>query len=301
MHLVTCRDDVASAARLGAVVGDLVVDLERLGAGTDQPLPSAMQAFIELGPRVVRSTSALLARCGQDFPPGVARPLRDVTLLAPIPRPRKNIFAVGLNYVDPGAAGAADAGKGMPDKPVYFTKPPTAVVGPDGAIRHDQAITRQLDWEVELAVVIGTRARRVPVCEALQCVFGYSLIVDITARDCMRSGQLLYAKGLDSHAPFGPAIVTADEIADPQDLDLSLEVNGVTKQSSNTRNMYFKVDALISDLSQGITLEPGDIIATGTPAGIGARRSPQEWLWPGDVVDAHLEGVGSLHNPVIAV
>ncbi|HEX7382175.1 MAG TPA: fumarylacetoacetate hydrolase family protein [Nevskiaceae bacterium] len=297
MHLVTYRKDVDCAARLGAVVGDLVVDLERLGTRSGRPLPPSMQAFIELGPEAVRGTSAMLAGYGHDFPPDVARPLHNVELLAPITRPRKNIFAVGLNYVDPDAGAA----KGMPDKPVYFTKPPTTVVGPEGAIRHDQAITRQLDWEVEMAVIIGTRARGVPAPEALRYVFGYSLIVDITARDCMRSGQLLYAKGLDSYAPFGPAIVTADEIADPHDLELSLAVNGATKQSSSTRYMYFKVDTLISDLSQGMTLEPGDIIATGTPGGIGARRSPQEWLWPGDVVDAHLEGVGSLHSPVIAV
>jgi 2-keto-4-pentenoate hydratase/2-oxohepta-3-ene-1,7-dioic acid hydratase in catechol pathway len=126
-------------------------------------------------------------------------------------------------------------------------------------------------------------------------------MIDMSARDCRRAGQWIYSKGQDTYAPFGPCIVTADEIPDPQVLDLSLTVNGKTKQSSNTRHMLFKVNTLIADISAGITLEPGDIIATGTPEGVGAGRSPQEWVWPGDVIHARLQGIGELRHPVVAV
>jgi 2-keto-4-pentenoate hydratase/2-oxohepta-3-ene-1,7-dioic acid hydratase in catechol pathway len=127
------------------------------------------------------------------------------------------------------------------------------------------------------------------------------VIIDMSARDCRRAGQWIYSKGQDTYAPMGPCIVTADEIPDPQVLDLSLTVNGVTKQSSNTRHMLFKVNELIADISQGITLEPGDIIATGTPDGVGAGRTPQEWVWPGDVIEGQVQGIGALRHPVVAV
>jgi 2-keto-4-pentenoate hydratase/2-oxohepta-3-ene-1,7-dioic acid hydratase in catechol pathway len=126
-------------------------------------------------------------------------------------------------------------------------------------------------------------------------------MIDMSARDCRRAGQWIYSKGQDTYAPFGPCIVTADEITDPQNLNLSLTVNGVTKQSSNTQHMLFNVADLIHDISQGITLEPGDIIASGTPEGVGAGREPQEWLWPGDVVEAQVENIGSLRHPVVSV
>ena len=184
---------------------------------------------------------------------------------------------------------------------VIFSKPPTTVIGPGDAIEHNKEITQQMDWEVELAVIIGTRGKGVKAAEALDYVFGYSVLIDISARDCRRAGQWIYSKGQDTYAPFGPVIVTTDEISDPHALDLSLTVNGVTKQSSNTRHMLFNVNALIADISKGMTLEPGDIIATGTPDGVGAGRTPQEWLWPGDVVVAKVEGIGELRHPVVAV
>ncbi|MCY1368148.1 putative protein YisK [compost metagenome] len=137
--------------------------------------------------------------------------------------------------------------------------------------------------------------------DALQHVFGYSLMIDMSARDCRRAGQWIYSKGQDTYAPFGPVIVTADEIPDPHSLDLSLKVNGVLKQDSNTRYMLFKVPALIADISAGITLEPGDIIATGTPEGVGAGRNPQEGVWPGDVIEARIDKLGELRHPVVAV
>jgi 2-keto-4-pentenoate hydratase/2-oxohepta-3-ene-1,7-dioic acid hydratase in catechol pathway len=148
-------------------------------------------------------------------------------------------------------------------------------------------------------VIIGTTARQTPREGALKHVFGYSVMIDVSARDNRRAGQWIFSKGMDTFAPFGPCIVTADEIPDPQVLDLWLTVNGVEKQRSNTSKMLFKVDELISDLSRGITLEPGDIIASGTPEGVGAGRDPQEWMWPGDVMEAHVEGIGTIRHPII--
>jgi 2-keto-4-pentenoate hydratase/2-oxohepta-3-ene-1,7-dioic acid hydratase in catechol pathway len=234
---------------------------------------------------------------------GAALPLANVRLLAPIPRPRKNIFGIGLNYVEHVAESsrALDTAKELPKQPIIFSKPPTSIIGPDDAIEHNRTITQQLDWEVELAVVMGRTARKVSEAQALDFVFGYSVMIDVSARDNRRAGQWIYSKGQDTYAPFGPCIVTADEIGDPHALDLWLTVNGVEKQRSNTRHMLFKVPLLISDISAAITLEPGDIIATGTPDGVGAGRTPQEWLWPGDVVEAEVAGIGRLRHPVIAV
>lgn len=303
MRLVTYRSHVAAPARLGALVDDLVVDLETLGLHAGQALPADMLEFIDLGPHAVASTTELLASFRGKWPLDCTVPLANVTLLAPIPRPRKNIFGIGLNYVEHVAESSRtlDTSKDLPKQPVIFSKPPTTVIGPGEAIEHNAKITQQLDWEVELAAIIGTRARRVTEADALRYVFGYSVMIDVSARDNRRAGQWIYSKGQDTYGPFGPVIVTADEIPDPQVLDLSLKVNGVTKQSSNTRHMLFKVNTLIADISAGITLEPGDIIATGTPEGVGAGRSPQEWLWPGDVVEAYVEQIGELRHPVVAV
>lgn len=303
MRLVTFRAEVCAAARLGALAGNSVVDLALLAAGGGHALPSNMQEFIELGPQAVQWASRLMESFNGAWPMGTALPLANVKLLAPIPRPRKNIFGIGLNYLEHVAESSRtlDTAKELPKQPVLFSKPPTTVIGPGDAIEHNKDITRQLDWEVELAVILGTRAKRVTEAEALQYVFGYSVLIDVSARDCRRAGQWIYSKGQDTFAPFGPCIVTADEIPDPHCLNLSLTVNGVTKQDSNTRYMLFKVPVLIADISAGMTLEPGDIIATGTPDGVGAGRNPQEWLWPGDVVQATVEGIGTLRHPVVAV
>ncbi len=303
MRLVTYRPAIDAAGRLGALVGDLVVDLQRLGAAADVALPADMLGFIDLGPEAVTSTTALLSTWAGKWPVGAAVPVANVKLLAPIPRPRKNIFGIGLNYIDHVAESAAalDTSADLPKQPVIFSKPPTTVIGPGDAIEHNGKITQQLDWEVELAAIIGTTAKRVSREGALTHVFGYTVLIDMSARDCRRAGQWIYSKGQDTFAPMGPCIVTADEIPDPQTLDLWLTVNGVEKQRSNTSHMLFKVDELIADISQGITLEPGDIIATGTPEGVGAGRKPQEWLWPGDVVECAVEGIGGLRHPVVAV
>jgi 2-keto-4-pentenoate hydratase/2-oxohepta-3-ene-1,7-dioic acid hydratase in catechol pathway len=301
MKLVTYRASIEAAARLGVIDGDLVVDVSHFGAMMDEVLPDTMLGLIDSGPAGLTTLRDCLAAAEGDYAIGVATNLANVALLAPIPRPRKNIFGIGLNYVEHVAesAKALDTAKDLPKQPVIFSKPPTAVIGPGMAIEHNRKMTQQLDWEVELAVIIGTTARRVTREAALKHVFGYSVMIDVSARDNRRAGQWIFSKGQDTYAPFGPCIVTADDIPDPQVLDLWLTVNGVEKQRSNTRHMLFKVDHLIADISSGITLEPGDIIATGTPEGVGAGRTPQEFLWPGDVVVATVEGIGTLRHPIV--
>ncbi len=301
MKLVTYRSSIEAEARVGVVDADLVVDVADLAAAFGVSLPSTMLDLIDLGRPGLDALKGLVTEAAGVFPPGSATALANVRLLAPIPRPRKNIFGIGLNYIEHVAesAKALDTNKDLPKQPVIFSKPPTAVVGPGDAVEHNGALTQQLDWEVELAVIIGTTARRVTRAKALDHVFGYSVMIDVSARDNRRAGQWILSKGQDTYAPFGPCIVTADDIPDPQTLDLWLTVNGVEKQRSNTSHMLFKVDELIADISTGITLEPGDIIATGTPAGVGAGRSPQEWLRPGDVMVACVEGIGTLRHPVV--
>ena len=301
MKLVTYRASVEDAARLGVIVDDQVVDVAALGEAYGDDLPDSMLGLIDAGKPGLNALQACLDEADGDFPIHTATALANVRLLAPIPRPKKNIFGIGLNYLDHvlESAKALDTNKDLPKQPVIFSKPPTSVIGPDEPILHNSKITKQLDWEVELAVILGTRATRVTRENALKHVFGYSVMIDVSARDNRRAGQWIYSKGQDSYAPFGPVIVTADEIPDPQKLDLWLTVNGVEKQRSNTAKMLFKVDELIADISAVITLEPGDIIASGTPEGVGAGRTPQEWLHPGDVVVATVEGIGTLRHPVI--
>ena len=301
MKLVTYRAAVEAPAQLGVIVGDLVVDVEALGDAHGEILPGTMLDFIDAGRPALETLRDCLDQSDGRFSAGVATALANVRLLAPIPRPRKNIFGIGLNYVEHVAESAKslDTSKELPKQPVVFSKPPTTVIGPGEGIEHNRKITQQLDWEVELAVIIGTTARRVSKQAALGHVFGYSVMIDVSARVNRRAGQWIFSKGQDTYAPFGPCIVTADEIPDPHTLDLWLTLNGVEKQRSNTRHMLFKVDDLIADISSAITLEPGDIIASGTPEGVGAGRNPQEWMWPGDVVVACVEGIGTLRHPVV--
>lgn len=300
MRLATYRLHPEAEARLGAITDDYVIDLAKLGAARGVPLPSTMLGFIDLGFAAVYTVETLIK--DGDYPLGTALPLGNVKLLAPIPRPRKNIFGIGLNYTEHVAesARALDTSDELPKQPVVFSKPPTAVVGWDDPIRHNAQVTQQLDWETELAVVIGQTARNVREADALDHVFGYSVINDVSARDCRRAGQWIVSKGQDSFAPMGPCIVTRNAIADPHNLNLWTKVNGVEKQNSNTRFMLFNINQLIADLSSVMTLEPGDIIATGTPAGVGAGLTPQEFMWPGDVVECHVEGIGTLCNPIVA-
>lgn len=289
--------------RLGALVDGYAVDIERLGAAAGIDLPDNMLDFIDASPVALDRTRELVQRYEGKWPLNVATPAANVRLLAPIPRPRKNIFGIGLNYVEHVAESARtlDTAKELPKQPVVFSKPPTTVIGNGEAIEHNAQVTQQMDWEVELAVVIGSTCRRTSKDEAMGKVFGYTVMNDVSARDCRRAGQWIFSKGQDTYAPMGPCIVTADEVSDPHNLDLWLKVNGKIKQQSNTRHMLFKIPDLIADISSAITLEPGDIIATGTPAGVGAGMDPQEWLWPGDVVELGVETIGELRNPVVKV
>jgi 2-keto-4-pentenoate hydratase/2-oxohepta-3-ene-1,7-dioic acid hydratase in catechol pathway len=278
--------------RLGVQDGDSVIDVSALGEHAGIAVPGDLLTLIRQG-------SANLTRViGHPDAARYTVPASEITLHAPF-RPGK-IIGVGLNYTEHVAESARtlDTDKELPQRPVLFSKPATAVVGPDEPIQHNGNLTHQLDWECELAVVIGKTAKKVLAEDAFDYVFGYSIVNDISARDQRRGGQWYFSKGQDSYAPFGPAVLTADDVADPHNLDLSLRVNGEVKQKSNTRYMLFKIRELIADISSGITLEPGDVIATGSPAGVGASFTPQQFLVPGDVVECTVESIGTLRNPV---
>ena len=300
MRLVSFTVGNDTTPRIGALVGDsTVVDLVPALAGRVS-VPARMIDFIAAGTAVHDSVRDALASTTA-WPAGTTFDLADLTLQAPL-RPGK-VIGVGLNYVEhvEESSRSLDTAKELPDRPVLFSKPGTAVVGPDQPIRHNGALTKQLDWECELAVVIGRTALDVSEDEAFDYVFGYSIINDISARDQRRGGQWFFSKGQDSYAPFGPMIVTADEIGDPHGLQLRLTVNGDQRQNGNSRHMLFTIPTLIADITSGMTLEPGDVIATGSPQGVGAAMDPPTFLQPGDVVECTIERIGTLRNPVVAV
>ena len=228
-------------------------------------------------------------------PPGDAFDPAATKLAAPIPRPPK-IVCIGLNYRDH----AAESKLPIPDVPTVFAKFPTAVTGH----RHPIVLPKNSekpDYEAELAVVIGRGGRHIPEERWREHVFGYTAFNDVSARDFqMATSQWMIGKTFDTFAPFGPAIVTADEIEDPHALDISLLLGGEAMQRSNTREMIFRIPRLIAHLSSVFTLEPGDIIATGTPAGVGFARRPPRWLKPGDEATVRIAGIGDLVNPVVA-
>jgi 2-keto-4-pentenoate hydratase/2-oxohepta-3-ene-1,7-dioic acid hydratase in catechol pathway len=238
-----------------------------------------------------------------EFESGSTFHLSEVQIRAPL-RPRKNVFCVGLNYLDHVAEGNRTFGRNVQDQevPVFFTKPPTAIVGPFDDVLLHTAVSAQLDWEVELGVVIGRSGLNISREAAPDYVFGYTVINDVTSRDIQsRHKQWFKGKGLDGSCPMGPWIVTADELPDPQALKVVCRVNGVEKQSASTAQMIFDVATIIESLSQGLTLEPGDIIATGTPSGVGFARNPPEWLKDGDIIESEVSGVGVMRNSVRAV
>jgi 2-keto-4-pentenoate hydratase/2-oxohepta-3-ene-1,7-dioic acid hydratase in catechol pathway len=220
------------------------------------------------------------------------RPLAEAELLAPLPRPGK-VVAIGRNYREH----TTEEGVDPPAAPLIFAKWPSAVVGPDAEIRWDPSLTTQVDYEAELAVVIGRRARGVTVEAAPGHVFGYTCLNDVSARDLQfGDGQWTRGKSLDTFCPIGPQIVTADEIGDPQDLAISCAVNGERLQESRTSAMCFGIAEIIAHCSRGFTLEPGDVIATGTPGGVGAFRDPPRFLADGDRVVVEIERIGRLEN-----
>ena len=219
--------------------------------------------------------------------------LNEVHYLAPI-RGMEKIMAIGHNYMDH----IREQNAPVPEKPILFAKFPSSIIGAGEAITWDEALTKQVDIEAELGVVIGRRARKVSVDDALDYVFGYTVLNDVSARDLQYSDkQWVRAKSLDTFCPLGPVIVTADEIPDPQSLHLASKINDFVLQDSNTREMIFSVAFLVSFLSQAFTLEPGDLIASGTPNGVGMYRKPQIFLKDGDVVTVEVEKIGKIMNP----
>lgn len=223
-------------------------------------------------------------------------PLQDARLHAPIQRPAK-LIGIGLNYSDH----AEETGADIPEKPIVFGKYSNSVVGPNEAIRIPE-ITEQVDYEAELAVIIGRAARNVSEEEALDYVFGYTNANDVSSRDLQFSegGQWTRSKSIDTFCPIGPCIVTKDEVPDPQNLSIRATLNGEIVQEGHTSKMIFSVAQIVSFLSSGMTLEPGDVIITGTPPGVGMARDPQLWMKPGDEVIIEIEGLGALTNPVEA-
>ena len=251
---------------------------------------------------LIASGKAGLAKIKKDLKKGKGVLLSSVRVLAPIPRPRKNIFCVGWNYVEHFEEGAKARTnvQELPAHPTFFTKAVTAVNGPYDRIPLHAGVTEKLDWEVELGVVIGRGGSNIAEADAMKHVFGYTVINDVSAREVQRKhGQQWFkGKSLDGLCPMGPWIATADEVKDPGDLHLTTRVNGVVKQDSNTRHMYFKIPRIIAELSAGLTLEPGDIISTGTPAGVGHARTPPEFLRAGDVLETEIAGLGLLRNRI---
>jgi 2-keto-4-pentenoate hydratase/2-oxohepta-3-ene-1,7-dioic acid hydratase in catechol pathway len=263
----------------------------------DQPIARSLVELIAAGPDALDRARRLAADAGATVVPGDA-----LRLLAPVPRPSKNVFCVGRNYAEHIAEGerAQNIKVGITEVPVFFTKPPTAVIGPGAAIPIFADVSTSIDYEVELAVVIGRPGRDIRRENAFAHIFGYTIVNDVSARDVQRrhGGQYFKGKALDGSCPMGPSIVTADEIADPGRLGIRLWVNSEKRQESTTAAMIFDIPTLIASLSAGLTLEAGDIIATGTPSGVGYAMDPPRFLQPGDVVTCEIDGIGRLENPV---
>ncbi len=286
------------APRLGLLRGDTLLDLKTASARDWPDAPTTLVDLIHRGPDGWQRMAAIGAQASGAH----SHTASTVRWHAPIPRPAKNVFCLGLNYAAHAKESSQARGREMkiPTVPVIFTKAPTTVSGPFDDIQVDRQATQQVDWEVELGVVIGTSGRNINKADALRHVFGYTVINDLSARDLQQQHmQWFKGKSLDGFCPMGPVVVTADEFGDPQARRLQLRVNGVTKQDGSTANMIFPVDVIIEWLSKGLTLEAGDVIATGTPEGVGMGRTPQEFLQNGDLVETEVEGIGILRNRIV--
>jgi 2-keto-4-pentenoate hydratase/2-oxohepta-3-ene-1,7-dioic acid hydratase in catechol pathway len=273
-------------------------------SGAEALQHGSMQLLIEGGSEAL----AVLRRLVADAEAGnqtATIAATDPVLLAPIPVPRKNVLCVGRNYAEHIAEGdrAQKQNVGVTEHPVFFTKPPTAIVPPDGDILIFPTVSEAIDYEVELAVVIGKAGRNISKADAMDHVFGYTILNDISARDIQRrhGGQYFKGKALDGSCPLGPWIETADAIGDPHTLSIGLTVNGEQRQDGTTADMIFDIPTLIASLSEGMTLEAGDIIATGTPSGVGYAMDPPKFLKDGDTVVCEISGIGALRNTVRAV
>jgi 2-keto-4-pentenoate hydratase/2-oxohepta-3-ene-1,7-dioic acid hydratase in catechol pathway len=296
----TPKSAPTSAPRVGALLPDGTTVLNfavAVDASADVPLLTWFDLGDEWLPKVrqIHDQLAKNAARVETLPRGAVLPLGDLVLGPPVPRPGK-LICVGLNYKDH----AAESNMAVPKSPVTFSKYVTSVVGPGTPIRLP-AVSAQVDYEAELAVVIGRRAKHVSVEAAWDHVLGYTNLNDVSARDLQfADGQWQRGKSCDTFAPMGPAIVTRDAAGDPHKLRIQLRLNGSTLQDSSTEQLIFGIDHVVSFLSQTVTLEPGDVIATGTPPGVGFARKPPVFLKPGDVVEVEVEGLGVLVNPVIA-
>ena len=286
MRLITFRS--GGRSKLGVLrAHEEVVELSE---------PGEMQSLIEAGDAGLAAAQAAISSAR-----ATVHRLSDVELLPPLPEPRGNVIAIGRNYQKHAEETAVVEGR-EPSPPTIFTKAITSLTGPFSDIVVDPAVSDKIDWEVELAVVIGKRGANVKQAAARGFVFGYMVLNDVTARDIQSSwgGQYFKGKSLDGSSPTGPWIITADEIPDPQSLRLQLRVNGALKQDGSSADMIYPVDALIEWVSKGMTLLPGAIISTGTPDGVGFARTPPEFLKPGDLMETEVEGIGTLRNRIVS-
>jgi 2-keto-4-pentenoate hydratase/2-oxohepta-3-ene-1,7-dioic acid hydratase in catechol pathway len=293
-----------SGRRLGVLDAgrsDTVIDLAELAEATGStPPPADLMALIEAGDTGMGTVKRLLAKLQPSAGAPVTWPLGKVKLLAPLDPPKGNVIAIGRNYAKHAAETAAKGEK--PKPPTVFSKAITSITGPHDDIPIDPGVSEEIDWEVELGVVIGKAGVNITREDALKHVFGYTVINDVTARDIQSDwgGQYFKGKSLDASCPSGPWVVTPDEVDDPQALNLRLTVNGTLKQDGTTSEMIHPVDSIISWVSVGMTLLPGMMIATGTPDGVGFARKPPEFIHIGDVVEAEVEGIGRLRNKFVA-
>jgi 2-keto-4-pentenoate hydratase/2-oxohepta-3-ene-1,7-dioic acid hydratase in catechol pathway len=285
MQLVTYH--YKNLIRIGAVQDNLIFDLSDIALD--------MVQFIKMGiPALDQARAQLNTK-------KTAVSLDRVKLLAPIPSPLRNIMCLGLNYAEHAAESYSARGQEtkLPQTPIVFTKATTTVNGPYHDIPYDPYTSTKIDWEAELAIVIGRPGKNIAPTDAMDHIFGYTVLNDMTARDLQREGkQYFKGKSLDGHCPMGPGVITVDEIPDPHQLAIISRVNGIVKQQSNTRHMIFNIPAIIAYLSRGMTLMPGDIIATGTPSGVGFARTPPEFLRPGDIIECEVEKIGLIRNRV---
>lgn len=286
MRLVTYKDE--GGVHLGALRDDSVVSLDHVAPD--------MLTLIDGGDAALKQARAAVERAES------TRPLSEVQLLAPIPRPRQNIVCLGMNYAE--HARESMRAKGLPETlpphPVFFTKAVTTVCGPDDDIPLDPKVTSQLDYEVELAYIIGRSGKNISRDDAMNYVFGYTIVNDVSARDLQNQHQQFFkGKSLDRSCPLGPCIVTADEIPDPGKLGLRLRLNGETRQDSSVGDLIFDIPTTIEVLSLGATIEPGTIVSTGTPSGVGMGLTPPTYMKPGDVMEAEIDQIGVLRNKVV--
>ncbi|MEM2920876.1 MAG: fumarylacetoacetate hydrolase family protein [Candidatus Bathyarchaeia archaeon] len=288
--------------RLGLVLEGRVFDLNKSYTtlfGEGRVFPSDMISLLEGGEKVLGKLRDLYVTLvdsdRSSRARGISYMISEVEVLAPIPRPRKNIICLGVNYPEH----AAERNREPPKYPVFFTKPPTAVIGPNKPIVVPRC-SQMVDYEVELAFIFGKNGKDIEIADAWDYIAGYTVINDVTARDLQRIHQQWFkGKSLDTFAPMGPFLVTSDDVKNPHNLQIRLLLNGEIMQDDNTSNLFFKIPEIVAYLSAGMTVEAGDIVATGTPGGVGDSRTPRRYLKAGDVVQAEVEDIGVLENPVV--